>query len=626
LRIKRRVVALVSAAALVAAAAVDVATLAPAHADVISLPATGSITVHANGAGHGHGMSQYGAHGAAMKGLTATQILAFYYPNTTAIHIPSTSTIRVLLSGAGSHTTVMRAADLRVSGVSGVLDHAGWTYRLAAQSSGSGVDLQAIGSAPSAVWTTIHAGLANGAAFSSTSGGTVRVLRADGTSTAYRGVLHAFRTSSASVITVNQVTFDAYTEGVVPREMPASWEPAAVQTQAVAARSYGRNAVESTAGAGMYDICDTSQCQVYGGAVHYDSAGNVAWTDDPAALSGNNNEVLRYANKTIFAQFSASNGGWTVDGGQPYLVAKQDPYDTAATGDPYLGVSTTMPVSALTSAYGLTKVTELELTRDGHGQWGGRVVSGFVDGIDPAGHTQRIATTGFELQDALGLPTTWFTIDSTALAVHQSNYVAAAFTLLAARAPTSAESSPWTAQLAAGGSTLAVANGIAKTTAARQAFVNWLYKGFFTRSAGAGDQAFWAKYLSTHPAIDLESVLLASAEFYARSGGTNAGFVRALYTNKLMINAAVSSSGVATWSGRLTAGTTTRVAVAQAYVKDSRTVANRVSIAFSTVLGRTPSASNNSSLAPVYARLGYDTPLLEAQLIGGAEYRAKFGL
>ena len=32
--------------------------------------------------GHGWGMSQYGAYGAARKGLTWKQILAFYYPGT----------------------------------------------------------------------------------------------------------------------------------------------------------------------------------------------------------------------------------------------------------------------------------------------------------------------------------------------------------------------------------------------------------------------------------------------------------------------------------------------------------------------------------------------------------------
>ena len=35
------------------------------------------------GFGHGVGMSQYGAYGAARQGLTADQIVGFYYPGTT---------------------------------------------------------------------------------------------------------------------------------------------------------------------------------------------------------------------------------------------------------------------------------------------------------------------------------------------------------------------------------------------------------------------------------------------------------------------------------------------------------------------------------------------------------------
>ena len=47
-----------------------------------TVPATGSFTIAGHGFGHGHGMSQYGANGAARKGLTHRQILGFYYPGT----------------------------------------------------------------------------------------------------------------------------------------------------------------------------------------------------------------------------------------------------------------------------------------------------------------------------------------------------------------------------------------------------------------------------------------------------------------------------------------------------------------------------------------------------------------
>jgi SpoIID/LytB domain protein len=48
-------------------------------------PVAGSsaITVTGHGFGHGHGLSQYGALGAAQQGLAWQQIVEFYYPGTT---------------------------------------------------------------------------------------------------------------------------------------------------------------------------------------------------------------------------------------------------------------------------------------------------------------------------------------------------------------------------------------------------------------------------------------------------------------------------------------------------------------------------------------------------------------
>src|SRR5688572_24394684 len=52
-----------------------------AQADPVVAPKSGTFTVRGAGWGHGFGMSQYGAYGAARSGLTWKQILAFYYPD-----------------------------------------------------------------------------------------------------------------------------------------------------------------------------------------------------------------------------------------------------------------------------------------------------------------------------------------------------------------------------------------------------------------------------------------------------------------------------------------------------------------------------------------------------------------
>jgi SpoIID/LytB domain protein len=45
-------------------------------------PVDGSYTISGRGFGHGIGMSQYGAHGAGLAGLTHGQILSYYYSGT----------------------------------------------------------------------------------------------------------------------------------------------------------------------------------------------------------------------------------------------------------------------------------------------------------------------------------------------------------------------------------------------------------------------------------------------------------------------------------------------------------------------------------------------------------------
>ncbi|HEY7008894.1 MAG TPA: SpoIID/LytB domain-containing protein, partial [Jatrophihabitantaceae bacterium] len=343
------------------------------------------------------------------KGLTAAKIVAFYYPGTTLTTV-SASTIRVRLSNVPANTTVFGGTSgLRLSGY-GALPKSGYKYfRLVP--SGKGLALQG----RSTAWRTLKSGLAARADFSASTGW-VQVLMADGTSTRYRGTVGAAR-SGSSELTVNRLALDRYVEGSVPREVPASWPSAAVRAQAIAARSYAES-VRASAGSGsLYDICDNTMCQMYGGMAHYDKAGHLLWTDDPAALTGNANRVLRYHGGPVFAQYSASNGGATVAGGLPYLVGKADPYDTTASGDPYLNRSTAVRASRIAGYYGLKSVTSVQITaRDGHGPWHGRVVSAYVNGTTSAGKSAHLATTGAALGAATGVGSSYLRLATTATA------------------------------------------------------------------------------------------------------------------------------------------------------------------------------------------------------------------
>src|SRR4051794_36406745 len=68
---------------------------------VFRIPPNGVFTLLGHGWGHGHGLSQYGAYGAAkVRGLDYRQILDFYYPRTDLVGQPLTTTVRVLLHAA----------------------------------------------------------------------------------------------------------------------------------------------------------------------------------------------------------------------------------------------------------------------------------------------------------------------------------------------------------------------------------------------------------------------------------------------------------------------------------------------------------------------------------------------
>ncbi len=356
-----------------------------------TVPASGNLALTGHGFGHGHGMSQYGAQGAAKKGLTAAAILAFYYPGTSAG--TSGGMIRALVSAdTDDDVSVLPAGGLGVRDVS-----SGKKYLLPAPSRIRTWRLRAVDGATvldydDGQWHLYRrrgtSGITGDAEFYSAS--TVD-LRVAGTTRSYRGAL---RLSEQN--TVNKVRLDDYVRGVVPREMPASWEPAALQAQAVAARTYAafdRNAHDSRS----YQTCDTTACQVYGGVGSEDSRTNAAVT----ATAG---QVRTYQGEPAFTQFGSSSGGWLAAGSMPYLVAKADPYDNFA-GNAVHTWKTTLTRARIQKAWpSLGTLKKVKVTvRDGHGEWYGRVEKLVLDGSK-----KDVTVTGSRFRSTFGLRSAWF--------------------------------------------------------------------------------------------------------------------------------------------------------------------------------------------------------------------------
>ena len=186
--------------------------------------------------------------------------------------------------------------------------------------------------------------------------------------------------------TVNILPLESYLRGVVPLEMPALWTPAAVRSQSVAARTYAAYE-RAHARAGHYQLCDTTSCQVYGGYSAEHPAAN-------AAIDATRQQVLLSGGDPAFTQFSSSSGGWTSAGSFSYLPAKRDPYD-AWSGNPVHGWSTKVTDARLENQWpAVGNLTSMATTRDGNGEWGGRVrtvtLTGSRGTVQVSGDTFRV--------------------------------------------------------------------------------------------------------------------------------------------------------------------------------------------------------------------------------------------
>ena len=368
------------------------------------VPGDGTYTVRGHGYGHGHGMSQYGAQGAALEGLDHRKILAFYYPGTDLGR--ARGRIRVLLTGDTGDT----GSDLVVGARKGLRLRdrgSGTTYDLPRGQGATRWRLSVDGQNRDVVhwydgswhrWRPDgREALAGEGQF--TAGGRPLTLFTPSGSAAYRGALrHAVPAEgSTDRNTVNVLGLDSYVRGVVPSEMPASWEPEAVQSQAVAARTYGAWD-RSQSRSHYYHVCDTTSCQVYRGV-----AGEHPLAD--AAVDATSRQVLRHDGSPAFTQFSASSGGWTSAGSAPYLVAQKDPYDDWS-GNGVHDWSVSLAASAISRAYpSIGRLRKIHVTsRDGNGEWNGRVWS-----MTLVGSKGRQTVSGDTFRFRFGLRSTWFT-------------------------------------------------------------------------------------------------------------------------------------------------------------------------------------------------------------------------
>jgi stage II sporulation protein D len=123
----------------------------------------------------------------------------------------------------------------------------------------------------------------------------------------YRGRILVHLNRRGTLNLINEVDFEDYLRGVVPREMgPEVFDSLeALKAQTVAARTYTLRNLGEFAGEG-YDICATPRCQVYGGM-------DVEHPLSDQAVYETAGEVLVYGDQLVDARYSSTCGGHTED-------------------------------------------------------------------------------------------------------------------------------------------------------------------------------------------------------------------------------------------------------------------------------------------------------------------------
>lgn len=339
-----------------------------------------ALIVTGHGWGHGVGMSQWGAYGYALHGWKYRRILAHYYPGTRMGSVADLR-VRVLLTHGANSVTVGCATPMRVT------DGRRLTRTLPAGTYG-------VGSRLVFPVRRHHAGL---------SFGRFAVLECDRAplqfdGREYHGTL-SLRSSGGGVSVINGVSLETYLRGVVPSESPSHWPLAALEAQAVAARSY---AVYELRPSSWYDLVPTTADQVYGGV-----RAETPRTDH--AVYATLGQILTWEGHVARTYYSSSSGGrteavqdaWPSAGPIPYLRSVPDPYDTYSPHHDWgpFGFSG----SRLAARLGLGSAIESAHVQQNDSARAASVLFHLASGAD-------VTKSGAAIMRALHLQSTWFSI------------------------------------------------------------------------------------------------------------------------------------------------------------------------------------------------------------------------
>lgn len=401
-------------------------------ADAAQAPA--KFEFRGSGYGHGVGMSQIGAYGQALEGKSATEIVSYYYPGTTVEAVDDSRFVRVNIAdkvstvGFSVEALTGVAAPMQVYSGDVAPEVAAVESPVAQVLAGGEVIFSALSG-------TLIASVVDPVSKEATTlpANEIWTLRWSGTA-GYPGETNIIKMRQGSVVRrykYGQVQIK-FTPPVSPEiqgsiiatttlrihseylrgigEVSSSWPAAALQAQAIAARSFALSKANT-----YRKVCD---CNLYSSIQDQNFVGyskeseavyGQKWVDAITATEpepGKGLAVL-YKGKVVTTYYASSTGGVTQDVAEvwgtaiPYLVPVPDPWSLDPVINPTFSSWTRQISQAdMAKAFGLPDVVRYEITA--------RTQAGGVKSITAYSSSEKSAElTGEKFRSALKLPSTW---------------------------------------------------------------------------------------------------------------------------------------------------------------------------------------------------------------------------
>lgn len=598
------------------------------------------------GWGHGRGMSQHGAQGYARDhGWTSARILDHYYGGTTrgrwqdATSRPiNPDAVRIRLRGSEGRDfrTTVTNGTLAVTGLGSVQLPGGTKAVHITRKDGTSFDVYAATktTCTSADFTFVgntgsssSVGVTPTATFSGQAADLLRLCTQygdngpAGTSIWYPGTLRTHIVAGAQQQTVNITTIEQQLRSVVPNESPSSWEPAALEAQSVAARSYALAGDSRYAGA---DTCDTIFCQVYVGHFRLSNGAPVATTATRTdqAITKTLDIVRLTSSRTIArTEFSSTSGGWTAGGTFPAVEDRGDSISARHTW------KCTVPTSLLEDRYGNGgSLTGFRVTkRNGLGTWGGRVQQVVLS----FGNGTSATVTGNDVRSTLnqgtcteatgrvvssGLFSDWFDL----ACVAEAAYVDEVHELFLGRSASGAEVDRWCRPVR-DGNRIGLTEALSVSDEWAGVQISELYRKILDRAADAEGRAYWLSQVERGLRIeDIAAQFYGSPEYYGANGSTNRRFVEALYLD--LLGRPADAQGRDHWATALDARRITRQRVAADFYASIESRTDRVDALYAQILERPADRDGRTYWTGQLLTLGDVS--LAAWLAASAEYYA----